>query len=98
MASRRDMRNGDEVAETVRRATSRTALDARSVAGELATALQHSAAEIGERTAEFGKRAVERARGAAANAQKTVREHPIAWLAAAAGAGTIIGLFLARRH
>ena len=105
MASRTEIGNGDEAAATMRRATSklgkdlsRTAHDAGAAAAELATVVQHSAAEIGERTAEFGKRAAASARGAAEDVHRVVREHPIASVVAAAGAGTLVGFLLARRR
>jgi ElaB/YqjD/DUF883 family membrane-anchored ribosome-binding protein len=86
--------NRGEVAEAVRHAAknlsedlARTARDTQSAAAELTAALRHSTAEFSER-----------ARGAAKGLQRQVREHPIAWAAAAAGAGVLIGMLLLRRR
>jgi ElaB/YqjD/DUF883 family membrane-anchored ribosome-binding protein len=90
--------NRGEVAEAVRHAAvklsedlSRTARDTQSAAADLASALRHTAADFGEET-------MERARAATKAAQENVREHPIAWAAAAAGAGALIGFLLAQRR
>lgn len=90
--------NRGEVAEAVRHAAvklsedlSRTARDTQSAASELATALRHTAADFTEETAG-------RARAATKAAQESVREHPLTWAAAAAGAGALIGFLLARRR
>lgn len=87
--------NGGEVAEAVRHAAaklsedlSRTARDTRSAAEELAAALRHSAADLGEE-------AVQRARFASKVTQESVREHPVTWVAAAAGVGLLVGFLLA---
>lgn len=105
MARAADIGNRGEVAEAVRHAAaklsqdlSRTARDAQSAAAEFATAVQHEAEDLGERTIEFGEQAARRARGASRAVQENVREHPITWVAAAAGAGAILGLLLARRR
>lgn len=105
MARAADVGNRGEVAEAVRHAAaklsqdlSRTARDAQTAAAEFASAVQHEAEELGERTVEFSEEAVKRARGATKAMQRNVREHPISWVAAAAGAGAIIGLLLARRR
>lgn len=90
--------NRSEMAEAVRHAAtklsedlSRTARDTQSAAAELSTALRHTAAD-------FGEEAFERARTATKAAQDNVRQHPIAWAAAAAGAGAVVGFLLANRR
>jgi ElaB/YqjD/DUF883 family membrane-anchored ribosome-binding protein len=90
--------NRGEVAEAVRHAAaklsedlSRTARDTQSAAAELTTALRHTAADFGEET-------LARARAATKAAQDNVRQHPIAWAAAAAGAGAVVGFLLANRR
>lgn len=103
--ARAETGNRGEVAEAVRHATaklsqdlSRTARDAQAAAAEFATAVQHEAADLGERTIEFSEETVKRARGATKAVQQNVREHPIAWVAGAAGVGALVALLLARRH
>jgi ElaB/YqjD/DUF883 family membrane-anchored ribosome-binding protein len=89
--------NRGEVAEAVRHAAknlsedlARTARDTQSAAAELTAALRHGATELRED-------AIERARGAVKTLHQQVREHPIAWTAAATGAGVLLGLLLRRR-
>jgi ElaB/YqjD/DUF883 family membrane-anchored ribosome-binding protein len=90
--------NRGEVAEAVRHAAvklsedlSRTARDTQSAASELVTALRHTAADVTEEAAG-------RARAATRAVQVNVRQHPIAWAAAAAGAGALIGFLMAKRR
>ena len=90
--------NRGEVAEAVRHAAvklsedlSHAARDAQSAAAELASALRHTAAD-------FGEEAIERGRAATKAAQENMRQHPIAWTAAATGAGALIGFVMAKRR
>lgn len=90
--------NRGEVADAVRHAATmlredltRTARDTQSAAAELAAALRHGAADMSEE-------AITRARAATKATQASVREHPITWAAAAAGAGMLVGFLLASRR
>lgn len=103
--ARAEIGNRGEMSEAARHAAvklsedlARTARDAQAAAAELASAVQHEAVEFGERTVAFGQRTMKGARRATEAVQENVREHPITWVAAAAGAGAIIGLLLARRR
>lgn len=94
-----------EMAETVRvaadklsRDLSRTAREAQAAAAEFASKVQYSTGELGERTRELGERAIRRMRNATDDVRENMREHPVAWIAAAAGAAAVIGLLLARRR
>jgi ElaB/YqjD/DUF883 family membrane-anchored ribosome-binding protein len=86
--------SGGEVSEAMRQAAtklssdlSRTARDAREAAEELGDALRHSAKDVAEKAQ---AQASETARGV----RRGVREHPIAWLGAAAGAGALLSLLM----
>ena len=87
-----------EVAEAMRHASAklsqdlaRTAQDAQEAAAELANAVRNSASDFGEET-------VTRARATTRAVQRGMREHPIAWGAAAIGVGALIGLLMASRR
>jgi ElaB/YqjD/DUF883 family membrane-anchored ribosome-binding protein len=84
-----------EVAEAWRRSTTklsadleRTARDAREAAAELSDALRRSAAGVADTAAEH-------VRDGAATVRQEVKQRPLVWLAAAAGAGAVIGMLLA---
>ncbi len=66
----------------------RTARDAQEAAEELGEALRHSATEM-------AAKAKSRASEARQDVRRSVREHPIAWLGAAAGAGALVTLLVA---
>ena len=90
--------NGHEVDQAMREAASklsedlaRTARDARDAAEELGAALQRSAVDTVDRAklqAKETKRSLRRG----------MREHPIAWLGAAAGAGALASLLMVARR
>ncbi|MEZ5959822.1 MAG: hypothetical protein R3C30_05275 [Hyphomonadaceae bacterium] len=85
---------GPEITDAMRHAASklgddlsRTAHDAREAAEEISDALRHSAREM-------ATNAKSRANAAHRGLRRGVREHPIAWLGAAAGAGALASLLL----
>jgi ElaB/YqjD/DUF883 family membrane-anchored ribosome-binding protein len=98
MTTKISTRNGDgEISEAMRHAATklsndlaRTARDARDAADDLTEAVRHSA-----------KDATDKARARATEMtgamQSGVREHPMVWLGAAAGAGALISLLVAMR-
>jgi ElaB/YqjD/DUF883 family membrane-anchored ribosome-binding protein len=95
--------NGDisEVSDTVRHAATklsddlaRTARDAREAADQLGAALRHSASTVASNVAD---KARARASETTRDMQEGVREHPIAWLGAAVGAGALLTLLLTGR-
>lgn len=95
MVSRMSAGNGGDVSDALRDAASklgsdmsRTARDAREAAEELSDALRNSAEEAAE-TAKRGAIGVRR------DIRKELREHPAAWLSAAAGIGILIGALVA---
>jgi ElaB/YqjD/DUF883 family membrane-anchored ribosome-binding protein len=96
MARARDQENGfGEVAEAWRHSAqkisadlARTIRDAREAAEQLSDAVRHSAEGVSET-------AMLTTRQSADAVQTSVRRHPIAWLAGAAGVGALIGLVLA---
>ena len=85
---------GSEVTDAMRHAAgklgddlSRTAHDARGAAEEISDALRHSARDM-------AATAKSRARDAHRGLRRGVRDHPIVWLGAAAGAGALASLLL----
>ena len=68
---------------------SKTTKDAQDAAAEFAEAVLHSASDIGEEAATV-------ARDTSRVVRQNVREHPMVWVSAAAGAGALIGLLLSR--
>ena len=98
MAAQAQSGNRGEVSEAVRHATAklsqdlaRTAQDAQAAASEFAAAVQHTVADLGEDAA---RQAV----GAKHAVEARIRRHPITWVAAAAGAGALLGVILAGRR
>jgi ElaB/YqjD/DUF883 family membrane-anchored ribosome-binding protein len=88
----------DEVNQAMRHAATklsddlaRTARDAREAAEELGSALRHSASDVADKAK---ARATETTRGL----RRGVRQHPIAWLGAAAGVGALAGLLMVARR
>ena len=68
----------------------RTARDARKAAEDLGDALRHSAEDAAEE-------AQVRAGAAVRGVRRGVREHPLAWLGAAAGIGALAALVITAR-
>lgn len=95
----------DDIGEAVRTAADKLARDvskaaheAREAAAEFASKVQDSTGALGERAAELGDRAVDRARDAAAGVRRNMREHPFTWVVAAAGVGALVAFLFARRR
>jgi ElaB/YqjD/DUF883 family membrane-anchored ribosome-binding protein len=65
----------------------RTARDAREAADDLGEALRHSAEDVADK-------ARSNARIANRDFRRGVRDHPVAWLGAAAGAGALLSLLM----
>lgn len=85
-------------ADKLARDVSRAAQGAREAAAEFATRVQDSTGALGERATDLGERAVDRARDAAADVRRNMREHPFTWVVAAAGVGALVAFLFARRR